>query len=170
MVANTDLSTPDLIPMAIKTIPLSPIEQGNAAIIQVVINNQGSQTATDFWVDLYINPIRGPKPQDAWQYLCANPWPNANCLGAAWHVTQLLLPGQSLTLTTQTQITDSAYSHWLGYFNVAGQHSLYVQVDSFGDDGDKGNIDERDEQNNVLGPIGLLITERNISLGLPPLP
>lgn len=139
-------------------------------VIQITLKNQGARTATDFWVDLYVDPTHAPQPQDTWQQLCANPWPNLACLGATWHITEPLQPGQSLTLTTQTQINDSVYSHWLGYFNLAGQHTLYVQVDSFGDDGAMGNIDERDEQNNVLGPIGLLITENNISTGLLPVP
>lgn len=155
MLANADLTQPDLIPIALVITPASPIAQGGAVIIQVTIKNHGTRVANNFWVDLYIDPIHAPNPQETWQQLCASPWPNSTCFGAAWHVVEPLQPGQSLTLTTQT--SDSAYSHWLGYFNLAGPHTLYTQVDSYGDDGTRGNLDESEEQNNVLGPIDILI-------------
>ena len=159
---------PDLSVEAVQIVPTSPIEQHEAVDILIRLRNRGQRAVADFWVDLYIDPHNIPSVNVPWQQLCASPWPAANCLGVVWHITDTVLPGATITVSTRSQINDSAYSHWPGYFSQPGPHRLYVQVDSFGPSA-YGAVLEQEENNNLIGPINFEIIPSNGSLGLPPI-
>ena len=172
LIQKADLRKADLRPIAISSLPQSPIERDENLSIQIVIRNDGAKAADNFWVDLYIDPTHPPDANHAWQTLCTIPWPTTSCYGTAWHITDTLQPGQSMTLSTQTQLADSAFSHWTGVLPQIGPHAIYVQVDSYTPLGNSnliaGEIDESDERNNVLGPFTIEVID-NTNLGLPPI-
>ena len=149
-------------------VPESPVEQDERVSLRLTVSNLGQASASDFWVDLYVDPLRTPILNTPWQSLCAVPWPSNSCIGAAWHVTETLQPGTSITLSTDTLISDSAYSHWPGVLTQVGVHTIYMQVDSFGPLPTQGSVFEQNEQNNLIGPINIEVIKNNTSLGLPP--
>lgn len=141
---------PDLIVEQIAITPTSDLTSATPVVVSVTIRNQGDTATTrDFWVDLYINPSRRPLPHDLWYRLC----PAADCVGLAWPVTQVLAPGERLTLSSATGF-DLRQSRWTGLLS-AGEVQVYAQVDSWNTFGFQGNIPEYDETNNV-GALGSL--------------
>jgi hypothetical protein len=108
---------------------------------QVVIRNAGNvATADAFWVDLYFNPNPAPPPIN-------RPWQNIAPYGANWGVTQILTPGETLTLTTGGPYYTSGSS----VFPVGAQ--VYAYVDSINYGTAYGNVKESNENNNVFGPV-----------------
>ncbi|MFO7680551.1 MAG: hypothetical protein R6X34_10915 [Chloroflexota bacterium] len=62
----------------------------------MVIQNQGNAPAVEsFWIDFYINP--NPAPTVANEL-----WPEVAAEGLAWGFTDMLAPGEVLTLTYST--------------------------------------------------------------------
>ncbi len=136
--------------------PASP-RGGAPAEVSVTVTNSGDAPATNFWVDLYINPSRPPVVNDRWNDICgATPQP---CLGIAWFYTGVLQPGQSVTLvsTATSETNPNGYlreaSIWPGYF-LFGTSKLYIYVDSWNRDESgairdpNGAVGEQDETNN----------------------
>ncbi len=142
----------DLIVQSLTTSP-SSLCVGQGAVISVVIENVGSGTVDDpFWVDLYIDPdpnLVPPQVNQTWDMVGSE-------FGIAWLITQTLAPGESITLSSLQYETD--FSRWWGYFTYAGDHILYAQVDSFNDTVSFGGVLETTEDNNVIGPVTVVIT------------
>ena len=128
------------------------------AQIAVTIVNTGEAPATNFWVDLYINPSRVPVVNDRWNDICGSLSP---CLGIAWYYTGVLQPGQSVTLvSTATSATnpngyEATASVWPGYF-IDGTSKIYVFVDSWNRNASgtirnpNGAVEEQNESNNLI--------------------
>lgn len=152
--------------------PASP-QAYSPAQVAVTVTNTGEAPASNFWVDLYINPSRTPEVNDRWNDICGTA--ATPCQGIAWFYTGTLEPGQSVTLvSTATSETNPAgyergASIWPGYF-VNGTSRLYVLVDSWNRDesgairAPDGAIPERDEGNNLVQ------REITVTPGTPPGP
>jgi hypothetical protein len=149
---NYDLR-PDLLPILLTVSPPSPAV-GQPATITLEFRNIGLSSAQDFWIDLYISPYTPPTgPNQSWDILCAQPFPD--CYGGAWYVDEPVAPGQVVHLTSQDFVI--TYSHWGGWL-PSGAHTLYAYVDSWGADTAWGMINERDENNNRIGPVAVTVT------------
>ncbi|NTV61943.1 MAG: tandem-95 repeat protein [Oscillochloris sp.] len=144
---------PDLI-TTIEVVPSSP-QAGIPATINVTVTNQGNGSATNFWVDFYINPNQVPEVNVPWNEICGmNP-----CYGLAWYYTGVIQPGQSIVLNSSPQSVDNPNGYrtdasiWPGYF-ANGSSKLYAIVDSWNRDSSgsvrdpNGAVEERDETNN----------------------
>lgn len=113
--------------------------------IQLTIRNQGEVTATsDFWVDVYIDPL--PVPSGPNQI-----WPGLSFQGLVWAVTAPdvpLAPGNTVTLRLDSRY----YTSTLSVFNppLAVGTLIYAQVDSANADTDYGAVFESDERNVVI--------------------
>lgn len=128
------------------------------AQVTVTVSNTGEAPATNFWVDLYINPSREPVVNDRWNDICGSLSP---CLGMAWYYTGVLQPGQSVTLvSTATSATnpngyEASASVWPGYF-IDGTSKIYVFVDSWNRNASgtirnpNGAVEEQNETNNLI--------------------
>lgn len=142
---NYEPPKPDLIVEVVVYAPENPAV-GQLAIITLTIKNIGEAATTrDFWADLYLNPTVTPTQNLTWNEI--GEW------GAAWRVYDSLAPGESITLTTQAtddpRAPEDVYSHWPGYFPVAGDVRTAVFVDSW-DDAAYGSIHEAREDNNLF--------------------
>ena len=147
-------SLPDLIVLNVNVDPANP-RVGQPVTITVTINNQGEAEANDFWVDLYIDPIRAPQVNEIWPELCPGGPTDPNCYGIAWLIPSL--PAGGTTTVNSNGGFGPRYSHWNGFFVTAGTHTLYAQVDSYGEPQPYGAVLETHEAtggpyNNVLGP------------------
>jgi PKD repeat protein len=139
----------DLVVASLQVAPATGLAGMAPAEIAVVVKNESRVAVSEFWVDLYVDPTRAPRVNEQWSTLCEPAWPNANCYGGAWHVTQELAAGETMTLTSQSLIGDAAYSHWTGTFAQAGERRIYVLVDSYSESGSpQGVVSEEDEMNN----------------------
>jgi PKD repeat protein len=139
----------DLVVASLQVAPATGLAAMAPAEIAVVVKNESRVAVSEFWVDLYVDPTRAPRVNEQWSTLCEPAWPNANCYGGAWHVTQELAAGETMTLTSQSLIGDAAYSHWTGTFAQAGERRIYVLVDSYSESGSpQGVVSEEDEMNN----------------------
>jgi subtilisin-like proprotein convertase family protein len=139
----------DLVVASLQVAPAAGLAANAPAEIVVVVKNESRVAVGEFWVDLYVDPTRAPVVNEQWSTLCEPAWPNANCYGGAWHVTQELAAGETLTLTSQSLVGDAAYSHWTGTFAQAGERRIYVLVDSYSATGNaQGAVREEDEINN----------------------
>jgi hypothetical protein len=92
---------------------ISPDKQkftaGEPVVITAVITNQGTSAATPFWVDLFINPSEPPSSSNVtWDQLCVQDDP---CYGIVWPVTEPLLPGEHVTLTSTPNNYAILYPH-----------------------------------------------------------
>ncbi|NJP06213.1 MAG: hypothetical protein HC837_11615 [Chloroflexaceae bacterium] len=126
-------------------------------VITVVVTNQGNEpTTAGFWVDLYLNPSGTPSIGQRWEDLCGL-FP---CHGIAWGVTELLDPGESVTLQSVASDYDDIQTVWPGWL-VNGTTDAWVQVDSWDPDSSTGNIAESDETNNLTQLSGLTVTGDN---------
>lgn len=106
-----DTSGPaDLTIVSVKVEPAGAVLANAPAAIEVVVKNQGGTAVSNFWVELYIDPSNAPNVNDTWSALCNPPWPSAMCYGGSWRMTQSLAPGESITLSGQTLVADTAYS------------------------------------------------------------
>ncbi len=143
-----------------------PVNDGDRYHLQVVVRNAGPDpVTTDFWVDLYLNPISTPAPNQPWQSLsqsgeqgvgkCST---DPTCYGRAWLVTTDLAPGASVTLTTQAA-ADWRYDRWPaeGVPYASSRHDPIVAlVDSWGFAyGAVSESNEGDNLSNFLSATGL---------------
>jgi hypothetical protein len=142
----------------VAAITLSPnqlqFSAGELVTITVAITNQGSEPASGFWVDLYLNPSQPPDgPNHPWNDLCGfNP-----CYGMAWFVDQSLAPGESIRLTSTPGSFLAEYSIWPGSF-PAGVTDLYAFADSWNPGVISGAVIESNEGNNQAELHGLQVT------------
>src|SRR5690606_9247497 len=91
---------------------------GEPVEVQVIISNQGTVPAQNFWVDLSINPSSPPSAANhIWNERCGT----TPCFGLAWEVKESLAPGQSMTLTTRKPL--AGFAIWPGWF-AAGTSDL----------------------------------------------
>jgi len=148
---------PDLAPLSLTVMPATPTV-GQPTTITLVFQNQGhAATTTDFWVDLYVDPVTPPQVNQPWHWLCSPDHPTGECQGGAWHVLQPVAPGQVVTLiSAQFVVTQS---RWIGSFISAGEHVLYAYVDSWNGSVPNAAITETDEHNNLFGPLVIQVQE-----------
>jgi uncharacterized repeat protein (TIGR01451 family) len=130
--------------------------------VYVEVSNVGTEIVTsDFWVDLYLNPISTPALNQPWQTLSqsgtqgvGNCPSDPTCYGRAWFVTTNLAPSDVITLTTQLPI-DQRYDRWptngVSYVS-SRQNPILALVDSWGDPS-HGVIFENNETDNLSGTI-----------------
>ncbi len=142
------------INLVVQRIQVSPTlpTVGEATRISVTLRNLGTGTVTeDFWVDLYVDPTETPTLNVLWHHIAP--------YGKAWLVHEDIPGGGTLVIHTDQpdDATDpgSRYSNWPGWFVSAGEHVLYVQVDSFGPT--TGFVSEEDETDNVNGPLPVTV-------------
>jgi conserved repeat domain len=133
---------PDLI--AKLNVSTLTLKAGEPVGISVTVTNQGTAPASEFWVDLYINPSAAPTgPNQPWNELCTlDP-----CYGIAWYVSQTIQPGQSIILTSEPDSYYADNTIWNGSF-APGTSDLYVYVDSWNPTVATGAVVESDEGNN----------------------
>ena len=137
---------PDLEVIDITALP-GELIAGQPAEVQVTIrNNSDIDITRSFWVDLYLGPERAPQAGEG--------WPALSEFGASWRVYGLRA-GATLVLSTLTPNDplnpDQSYSNFSG-FGLAGEASLYAQVDAYGLGGTAaGAIGEADEANTIVG-------------------
>jgi len=144
----------------------------NPPIVSVTIKNTGlAATSAGFWVDLYVNPTSEPKDLTSgdrrWQRLVGT----VN-RGMAWPVSELLEPGESVTLTS-TSGFDANQTVWTAF--PTGNYIFYVFADSYdADNNSYVEIPETNETDNqaTQGPInvvGTLETAGSAATPAPPL-
>jgi hypothetical protein len=153
-----------LYDLVVTSVTLTPAKTsfsaGESVIVTAVIKNQGSVPAVPFWVDLYANPARPPVFGMPWNTTCTlDP-----CFGLTWSVDQPLLPGQSVTLTSEPGQFAAQYSRWPGWL-AAGTTDLYVLADSFDPANLVGPSGETNTSNNLYHIGGLSVSGSN-----PPVP
>jgi uncharacterized repeat protein (TIGR01451 family) len=145
------------LPDLVASIQLSPnrlhFSAGEPVTITFTVTNQGSEPASGFWADLYINPSQPPDgPNHPWNELCVfNP-----CYGMAWFVEQSLAPGESLRLISTPDSFLPDYSIWPGSF-PAGVTDMYAYADSWNPGVISGAVIESDESNNRAELHGLQV-------------
>jgi len=124
-------------------------------LITVTVTNQGNK-ATDggFWVDFFFNPQQPPTQANVrWDQ--EGVYTEGFWYGLVWQVTDVLGPGESVTLVSEASGAgsyDQEYSrNWNGHF-LSGTTDLYVFADSWNDEEDvaSGAIVEDNETNNVF--------------------
>ncbi|HET7091028.1 MAG TPA: Calx-beta domain-containing protein, partial [Anaerolineae bacterium] len=145
LMARAFAGGPNLVPVSFKVSPAAPIVS-QPTTFTLAIQNQGTTPITkEFWVDLYIDPVRPPSAaNETWDQLC--PAPPTPCYGGAWLITRTLAPGQLITLTSAMLLPE--YTRWPGWFVTSGSHSVYVYVDSYSPNSSSGAILETSESDN----------------------
>jgi hypothetical protein len=130
---------------------------GQHVEIVVKVTNQGTEIASPFWVDAYINPLHPPTAANQiWNDLCAlDP-----CFGLAWKV-EGLDPGASVTLSSADFLP--GYSSWPGWM-ASGTTDIYAYVDTFDPGLEFGAVAESNEANNQAHLGGLTVAGPNPSL------
>ncbi|MDM8521432.1 Calx-beta domain-containing protein [Anaerolineales bacterium HSG6] len=148
-------NAPDLSGSFSLTPNQSSFTTADEVLITVVVTNQGTARADSFWVDLFINPASEPSQGSAiWNELCTL----TPCYGLAWHVTDGLNPGESVTLTSTAGNFSADHTIWSGQF-AAGTSDLYLYVDTWSPErGSAGLVSESDETNNRAELHGLSVT------------
>ncbi len=161
---------PDLIGAFTLTPDKTSYNVSEPVLVTAVITNQGTVTATSFWVDFYINPSTIPGVNKRWNDLCSlDP-----CYGLAWYVSSLGA-GQSVSLNSTPGNFSFDYSNWHGYF-ASGTTNLHLYVDSWNTGVFYGGVNESNEGNNLYTlPGGVIVTgmganETSSSTGIPPRP
>jgi hypothetical protein len=152
---------PDLF---IESISLEPntrdMQAGDPVEMTVVVKNQGTEAASSFWVDMYINPDEPPANAGKLWYDTCTVRP---CLGIAWLVEELQ-PGETIELTSTEDSFNNDFTSWWGWF-ASGTTDVYVYADCWrGKDGsssDGGAVEESDEENNRIHISGLSVTGEN---------
>ncbi len=146
---------PDLAVSVSLSPNVSVFTTSDPVVITVVVTNTGTAPAGDFWVDAYLNPSSAPTAANQlWNERCGL----LPCYGVAWHVTQPLAPGASVTLTSTPASYVGDNTIWPGHF-AAGTTDLYVYVDSYSDDGGAGGqVLELSEANNRAELHALSVT------------
>lgn len=136
---------------------------GEATRITVTLYNSGTNTiSADFWVDLYVDPSTTPTVNVVWNEIAP--------YGKAWFVHDDIPADGTLVIHTDqpddAQDPGAIYSNWPGWFVSAGEHVLYVQVDSYGLA--TGLVLEDDETDNVRGPLTVTVVPSSTLLAPPP--
>jgi hypothetical protein len=122
--------------------------------ITLTIRNDGNATVKDsFWVDVYFNPTQTPKLN--------RPWNTIAPAGASWGVVQSLAPGDTLILTSG----GIYYAGGSSSFPAGAQ--VYAYVDSVNHSTIYGNVQERNEGNNLSGPVVSTVGVSETSANLP---
>ncbi len=132
---------PDLI-VSIQATPANP-NLNTPVTYQITVTNVGREPASNFWVDLYVNPRRPPEVNERWNDLSRQ--------GLAWFFAGTLQPGESVTLNSRPRSSTNPYGYdpttssptWNGRL-PPGRNTIYVYVDSW----------NRDESGNVSSPFG----------------
>lgn len=152
---------PDLV---VRSISLNPARTtftaGEAVEISVVVENQGTASASPVWVDLFINPEVPPTTSGViWYYNCGI----SPCFGIVW-ATDTLGPGEQVVLTSTLGSYDPEYTIWYGWF-ANGTTDIYVYADSWNREGEvNGAVAESNETNNRGHLGGLQVTGTNPEL------
>lgn len=142
---------PDLI-VSIQATPANPNSR-TPVRYQVTVTNIGREPASNFWVDLYVNPRRPPNVNEPWNELARQ--------GLAWFFSGTLQPGESVTLNSAPLSPsnplgyDPAFSSptWNGRL-PPGRNTIYAYVDSWnrspsgGTGSPFGAVEEVNETNN----------------------
>lgn len=152
VVVRTVATQADLVVTSFTLAPAkSSYAAGEAVVVNVTIANQGDTSATDFWVDFFINPSEVPDSSNLiWDDLCTL----TPCYGIVWAVTEPLAPGESMTLTSAGPSTSTPngysadYTIWPGGF-ASGTTDLYVYVDTWDQSDPLGAVEEVQEDNNL---------------------
>ena len=126
------------------------VDPGDPAAVQVIIANVGQRPASDFWVDLYLDPAQPPTGNQPWPELC-------EFYGAAWQV-ESLDAGERLVLTIGGAYYSESYSQWPEVAYPTGDHTVWAYVDSLGADV-HGWVNETDESNNRYGPVTFVVPD-----------
>lgn len=145
----------DLTVQGLQVGPAIPVV-GQATRVTATLRNLGANTVVDdFWVDLYVDPSKTPSVNVLWNHIAP--------YGKAWFIHDDVPGGGTLVIHTDQpddpEDPDSVYSNWPGWFVSAGEHELYVQVDSFGTKA--GAVFEDDETDNVAGPLAVTVRPTN---------
>ncbi|MGC8800360.1 MAG: SdrD B-like domain-containing protein [Chloroflexus sp.] len=152
---------PDLI-VTVQATPTSP-NKNTPVTYRVTVTNIGREPASNFWVDLYVNPSRPPNVNERWNDLSRQ--------GLAWFFDGTLQPGESVTLISLPRSTTNplgydpatSSSTWNGRL-PPGRNTIYVYVDSWNRSitGDVvspfGAIEEVNETNN-RAEIMIMVSE-----------
>lgn len=152
---------PDLI-VSVQATPTSP-NKNIPVTYRVTVTNVGREPASNFWVDLYVNPSRPPNVNEPWNELARQ--------GLAWFFDGTLRPGESVTLISFPRSTTNPFGYdpavssptWNGRL-PPGRNTIYVYVDSWNRNvsGDIrspfGAIEEGNETNN-RADITIVVSE-----------
>ncbi|HEU5012968.1 MAG TPA: Calx-beta domain-containing protein [Roseiflexaceae bacterium] len=148
------------LPDLVGSLSVSPaqVSQYQHVVFTAKVTNQGTAPASNFWVDMYVNPMRVPRVNEPWNEIC-NP---RACYGVAWFVTRTLQPGESIQLTTTPDSYVAENTAWLDFF-TRGEQRFYLYVDSWNRNSsntqksDNAAVTESDETNN-LSELDLIVT------------
>lgn len=152
---------PDLI-VSVQATPTSP-NKNIPVTYRVTVTNVGREPASNFWVDLFVNPSRPPNVNEPWNELARQ--------GLAWFFDGTLQPGESVTLISFPRSTTNPFGYdpaassptWNGRL-PPGRNTIYVYVDSWNRNvsGDIrspfGAIEEGNETNN-RADITIVVSE-----------
>lgn len=143
MALKNPVFKPDLIG-ALRLSSATPTA-GQPVAVTAIVTNTGNTSASNFWIDFYIQPSSPPTAANQpWDSRCAL----TPCAGLSWHYTGSLAPSQSVTLSSINGNYDPTYSHWSGSFG-SGVKDLYLYVDNWSDTGAvAGAVTESDETTN----------------------
>jgi hypothetical protein len=168
LVMRSGTSQPaDAAPDLVGSVSIAPDQRSFAAgepvAFTVTITNVGdAASAAGFWVDLYLNPTATPTVNQPWQDLCGL----QPCHGIVWSVSELLEPGETITLTASEASYAADYTRWPGWLE-SGMTDLYVLVDSWNCESETGAcaptgaVEEANEDNNLTHLGGLTVTGEN---------
>jgi hypothetical protein len=127
----------------------------SSTAITVTIKNQGDAPTTDdedFWVDAYVDPSEPPSLNKIWQAIAEQ--------GLAWGVTDPIAPGGQLTLTATTTMGGKYYWPEESKFSgMAPGTPVWAQVDVVNYETSYGAVREKDEGNNVYGPVSSVASQ-----------
>ena len=122
--------------------------------ITVTIKNRGDAPTTDeedFWVDIYVDPREPPSLNKIWQSIADQ--------GLAWGVTDPITPGVELTLEIGGKYYWPEESEFSG---MAPGTPVWAQVDVVNFETTYGAVLEKDEGNNVFGPVSAVACQGDV--------
>ncbi len=134
---------PDLV--ASFSLSTNAIVEHKQVVVTVTITNQGNAPADPFWVDFYVNPSVPPTAANQpWDKSCGG----RRCeQGIAWYVDKMLVPGESITLTSTPGSYYAKNTVWNGSFDTSFLN-LYLYADSWNPGVPTGAVYESNETNN----------------------
>ncbi len=142
---------PDLV-VSLQATPSRPTAD-TPVTYRVTVTNIGREPASNFWVDLYVNPSRPPAVNEPWNELSRQ--------GLAWYFDGTLQPGESVTFISFPRSATNPFGYdpaassptWNGRL-PRGLNTIYAYVDSWNrspDGGERspfGAVEEVNETNN----------------------
>uniref|UniRef100_UPI002ACDB91F CARDB domain-containing protein n=1 Tax=Chloroflexus sp. TaxID=1904827 RepID=UPI002ACDB91F len=142
---------PDLV-VSVQATPTRP-NADTPVTYRVTVTNVGREPASNFWVDLYVNPRQPPEVNQPWNELSRQ--------GVAWYFNGTLQPGESVTLISFPRSATNPFGYdpsassptWNGRL-PRGRNTIYVYVDSWNRSPDGGTrspfgaVEEVSETNN----------------------